>query len=93
MQKLPVVFICNNNQYAYSTPLNLQMACANVADRGPAYGMPAEIVDGNDAIAVYEATAKAWNGRTILFGLVAIVAAAGAVVLTRRRLRSVTPPR
>src|SRR5207253_254202 len=59
VQKLPVVFICNNNQYAYSTPLNLQMACANVADRGPAYGMPAEIVDGNDAIAVYEATARA----------------------------------
>ena len=57
VQKLPVVFICNNNQYAYSTPLNLQMACANVADRGPAYNMPAEIVDGNDVMAVYEATA------------------------------------
>src|SRR5580765_3313891 len=59
VQKLPVVFICNNNQYAYSTPLNLQMACANVADRGPAYNMPAEIVDGNDALAVYEATQRA----------------------------------
>jgi pyruvate dehydrogenase E1 component alpha subunit len=59
VQKLPVVFICNNNQYAYSTPLNLQMACANVADRGPAYNMPAEIVDGNDVLAVYEATRRA----------------------------------
>src|SRR5450631_77725 len=59
VQKLPVVFICNNNQYAYSTPLNLQMACTNVADRGPAYNMPAEIVDGNDALAVYEATQRA----------------------------------
>ena len=59
VQKLPVVFICNNNQYAYSTPLNLQMACANVADRGPAYNMPAEIVDGNDVLAVYEATVRA----------------------------------
>jgi pyruvate dehydrogenase E1 component alpha subunit len=59
VQKLPVVFICNNNQYAYSTPLNLQMACANVADRGPAYNMPAEIVDGNDVLAVYEATKRA----------------------------------
>jgi len=59
VQKLPVVFICNNNQYAYSTPLNLQMACANVADRGPAYNMPAEIVDGNDALAVYDATHRA----------------------------------
>src|SRR5208283_2527443 len=59
VQKLPVVFICNNNQYAYSTPLNLQMACANVADRGPAYNMPAEIVDGNDVLAVYESTRRA----------------------------------
>jgi len=59
VQKLPVVYICNNNQYAYSTPLNLQMACANVADRGPAYNIPAEIVDGNDVLAVYEATQRA----------------------------------
>ncbi|MGA2120157.1 MAG: thiamine pyrophosphate-dependent dehydrogenase E1 component subunit alpha, partial [Bryobacteraceae bacterium] len=59
VQKLPVVFICNNNQYAYSTPLELQMACANVADRGPAYNMPAEIVDGNDPLAVYDATGRA----------------------------------
>jgi len=57
--KLPVVFLCNNNQYAYSTPLSGQMACANVADRGPAYGMPAEIVDGNDVFAVHEATGRA----------------------------------
>jgi pyruvate dehydrogenase E1 component alpha subunit len=59
VRKLPVVFICNNNQYAYSTPLDLQMACANVADRGPAYNMPAEIVDGNDVLAVYQATHRA----------------------------------
>jgi len=59
VQKLPVVFVCNNNQYAYSTPLHAQMACANIADRGPAYGMPAEIVDGNDVLAVHEATARA----------------------------------
>jgi pyruvate dehydrogenase E1 component alpha subunit len=54
--RLPLVLICNNNQYAYSTPLDKQMVCANVADRGPAYGIPAEIVDGNDPFAVYEAT-------------------------------------
>ncbi len=59
VQKLPVLFICNNNQYAYSTPLSAQMACANVADRGPAYNMPAEIVDGNDVLAVHEATQRA----------------------------------
>jgi len=59
VQKLPVIFVCNNNQYAYSTPLSAQMACANVADRGSAYDMPAEIVDGNDVLAVYAATARA----------------------------------
>jgi TPP-dependent pyruvate/acetoin dehydrogenase alpha subunit len=59
VQKLPVIYICNNNQYAYSTPLSGQMACVNVADKGPAYNMPAEIVDGNDVFAVYEATERA----------------------------------
>jgi TPP-dependent pyruvate/acetoin dehydrogenase alpha subunit len=59
VQKAPVLFVCNNNQYAYSTPLHLQMACANVADRGPAYGIPAEIVDGNDVLAVHAATDRA----------------------------------
>jgi pyruvate dehydrogenase E1 component alpha subunit len=59
VMQLPVVFICNNNQYAYSTPVSRQMACANVADRGPAYNIPAEIVDGNDALAVYEAGQRA----------------------------------
>jgi TPP-dependent pyruvate/acetoin dehydrogenase alpha subunit len=59
VRKLPVVWVCNNNQYAYSTPLSAQMACANVADRGAAYGIPAEIVDGNDVFAVREAAARA----------------------------------
>lgn len=59
VQKLPVVFVCNNNQYAYSTPLNKQMAVANVADRGAAYGIPAETVDGNDVLAVYQAAGRA----------------------------------
>ncbi len=59
VQKLPVVWICNNNQYAYSTPMSAQMACANVADRGAAYNTPAEIVDGNDVLAVAEATRRA----------------------------------
>lgn len=59
VQKLPLVLICNNNQYAYSTPLEKQMACANVADRGPAYGLPSEIVDGNDVFAVHAAAQRA----------------------------------
>ena len=59
VQKAPLVLICNNNQYAYSTPVAKQMACANVADRGPGYGIPAEIVDGNDVFAVYRASERA----------------------------------
>ncbi len=59
VQKLPLVLVCNNNAYAYSTPLEKQMACAHVADRAPGYGIPAEIVDGNDVFAVYEATGRA----------------------------------
>lgn len=57
--KAPVVFICNNNAYAYSTPNEKQMACANVADRASGYGIPGEIVDGNDALAVYDAAQRA----------------------------------
>jgi len=59
VQKLPVVFICNNNQYAYSTPVSKQMAVGDVADRAPAYRIPAEIVDGNDVLAVHEAAQRA----------------------------------
>ncbi len=72
VQKLPVVFICNNNQYAYSTPLKLQMAVENIADRAEAYAMPGIIVDGNDVLAVYEVTrhaierARAGEGPSLL---------------------------
>ena len=59
VQKLPIVYLCNNNLYAYSTPLEKQMAVKNVADRASAYSMPAEIVDGNNVFAVYEATRRA----------------------------------
>jgi pyruvate dehydrogenase E1 component alpha subunit len=59
VQRAPLVLICNNNQYAYSTPLHMQMACDNVADRGVGYGIPSEIVDGNDVLAVYDAVKRA----------------------------------
>jgi pyruvate dehydrogenase E1 component alpha subunit len=59
VQKLPVVYVCNNNQYAYSTPLSKQMACRDVSDRAPGYGIPAEIVDGNDVFAVHAAARRA----------------------------------
>jgi pyruvate dehydrogenase E1 component alpha subunit len=59
VRKLPVVFFCNNNQYAYSTPLRYQMAISDVVERAGAYGMPGEIVDGNDVAAVYLASKRA----------------------------------
>jgi len=58
VQKLPVVYVCNNNQWAYSTPLEKQMACPSVAARGPAYGIPSELVDGNDVFAVHRAAQR-----------------------------------
>ncbi len=53
----PVVFIVENNQYAYSTPLHQQMKIKDIADRAAGYGIPGVIVDGNDVEAVYS-TAK-----------------------------------
>lgn len=61
VRKLPIVFFCNNNQYAYSTPLRLQMAIKNVADRAHAYGIPGKIVDGNNVVEVYTAAKEAYN--------------------------------
>jgi pyruvate dehydrogenase E1 component alpha subunit len=55
----PVVFICENNQYAYSTPLSRQMRIADIADRAAGYGFPGVVVDGNDFFAVHEATVAA----------------------------------
>ncbi len=56
IHRLPVVFVIENNHYAISTPLKLQMAIANVADRAAGYGMPGLIADGTDVIDVYEKT-------------------------------------
>jgi 2-oxoisovalerate dehydrogenase E1 component len=53
--KLPVLFVIENNHYGLSTPVSEQYACENLADRGVGYGMPGEIVDGNDLIAVIRA--------------------------------------
>lgn len=61
VRKLPIVFICNNNQYAYSTPLKLQMAISNVAERALAYGMPSKIVNGNNVMEVYTAAKEAYE--------------------------------
>jgi len=63
---LPVIFLCQNNQYAISVPAAKQMAVPHVADRARAYGIPGVIVDGNDALDVYgamrDAVARARRG-------------------------------
>src|SRR3989440_7828805 len=59
VQKLPVVFLIENNGYAYSTPTYKQFAIENLSDRALAYGMPGETVDGNDVLAVIEVVERA----------------------------------
>jgi len=69
---LPALFVCENNLYAASTPIATTFKIENIADRAAAYGMPGEIVDGNDVLAVYEAAgraiarARAGDGPTLL---------------------------
>jgi pyruvate dehydrogenase E1 component alpha subunit len=53
VKKAPVVFVINNNQIAYSTPISEQYACQTLAVRGLAYGIPGYCIDGNDADQVF----------------------------------------
>jgi 2-oxoisovalerate dehydrogenase E1 component len=57
--KLPVLFICENNQFATEVPFAYASGSPNVGDRGPAYGLPSVIVDGNDVLAIYAAAEQA----------------------------------
>jgi TPP-dependent pyruvate/acetoin dehydrogenase alpha subunit len=59
VRRLPVVFICDNNQWAYSTPTHLEYACETLADRAQAYGFDGVVVDGTDVLAVYRETKRA----------------------------------
>ncbi len=69
---LPVVFVCENNLYAASTPVARAFKVPDIAERAAAYGMPGEVVDGNDVLAVYAAAghaierARAGEGPTLL---------------------------
>jgi len=59
--ELPVVFVCENNQYAMSMSVERALPIQDVADRAAAYAMPGLVVDGNDVLAVYEAVSQAVN--------------------------------
>src|ERR687892_420276 len=59
VRQLPVVFVCDNNQWAYSTPTHLEFACEHVADRAKAYGFEGVVVDGTDVLAVYREARRA----------------------------------
>ena len=59
IHKLPVIFICENNRYAISTPQNTQMVVEEVSGRAASYGFPGFTVDGMDLMSCYEATREA----------------------------------
>lgn len=59
IHKLPVIFICENNRYAISTPQRSQMMVEEIASRAASYGFPGFTVDGMDLIQCYEATREA----------------------------------
>jgi pyruvate dehydrogenase E1 component alpha subunit len=59
VQQAPLVVVVENNQYAYSTPLEEQMAIDDIVVRAAAHGVPGEVIDGNDVAVVYSAVAEA----------------------------------
>jgi pyruvate dehydrogenase E1 component alpha subunit len=59
VMRAPVVLLCNNNQWAISTPLSAQTRAETLADKAVGYGMPGVRVDGGDVLAVYEAVSEA----------------------------------
>jgi TPP-dependent pyruvate/acetoin dehydrogenase alpha subunit len=56
---LPVVFVCENNGYAQTTPVRYHSSVPRIADRAAGYGMPGQVVDGLDVVAVRSAAATA----------------------------------
>ncbi|MBI2834993.1 MAG: thiamine pyrophosphate-dependent dehydrogenase E1 component subunit alpha [Acidobacteria bacterium] len=72
VQRLPIVFICENNLYAYSVPFEKSMAIEDVAVRAQSYGFDGVAINGNDVLAVYQATqgairrARTGEGPTLL---------------------------
>jgi TPP-dependent pyruvate/acetoin dehydrogenase alpha subunit len=54
VQRIPLVVVAEDNKYAYSTPISKQMAITRIDERAAAYGIPHEMVDGNDMLSVYD---------------------------------------
>ena len=59
VRRLPMVFVIDNNQFAYSTPTNLEFAVPHLADRAQGYGFEGVVVDGTDVLAVYREARRA----------------------------------
>jgi len=59
VRRLPMVFICDNNQWAYSTPTHLGFPTEHIADRASGYGFEGVVVDGTDVLAVYREAKRA----------------------------------
>lgn len=59
VHKLPVIFMCENNQYAISVPYHRQVGAARISDRAVGYGFPGVTVDGNDVLEVYRVVKEA----------------------------------
>src|SRR5438309_3248123 len=72
VHQLPIIFVCENNQYAYSVPLEKSMAIDDVAIRAEGYGFDGVAINGNDVLAVYQATqgalarARGGDGPTLI---------------------------
>ena len=72
VHQLPILFVCENNQYAYSVPVEKSMAIDDVADRAESYGFDGVAINGNDVLAVYQTTqgalarARTGDGPTLI---------------------------
>jgi pyruvate dehydrogenase E1 component alpha subunit/2-oxoisovalerate dehydrogenase E1 component alpha subunit len=72
VQRIPLVVVAEDNKYAYSTPVAKQMAIRQIDERAAAYGIPHELVDGNDMLAVYDVAkrmvdrARAGDGASLI---------------------------
>ena len=58
LKKIPIIFVCENNFYSIHSHQRARQALCNIAERARVYGMPAERIDGNDVLRIYERVMK-----------------------------------